>query len=72
MIYSCAHFILTKELVFFTIKLSIIQFLIDEPAKEEEDILQPINLECQHSLWNQHNAFDAAKKLQKFLESDKA
>jgi len=52
-------------------KFGLLQFLVDELAREEKDILHHIDPECQHGLWSQHYAFGAAEKLQQLLDNNK-
>ena len=49
-------------------KLSLIQFLATELAQEEQELSQYLPQDSQHGFWSQHNAFEAAKKLESLFE----
>ena len=51
-------------------KLHFIRFLLAELSTEEEhNPSQCFNPGCQHGFWSQHDAFEAAQKLQTLLET---
>lgn len=52
-------------------KFGLLQFLVDELARDEKNILHFIDPKSQHGLWSQHSAFGAAEKLQELLEDNK-
>ncbi len=45
-------------------KFHLIQFLVTELAQEEQEISHHFEEGGQHGFWSQHNAFEAAWKLQ--------
>lgn len=49
-------------------KFGLLQFLVEELAREEGNMAAPASTEHQHGLWSQYNAFGAAEKLQKLLQ----
>jgi len=50
-------------------KFSLIQFIATELAQEEQELSRYFKPESQHGFWSQHNAFEAAQKLETLLES---
>lgn len=51
-------------------KFCLVQFLISELEKEEQELSRHFSKDIQHALWSQHNAFAAARNLQTLLEKD--
>jgi len=49
-------------------KLSLIQFLATELAQEEQELSKYLPQDSQHGFWSQHNAFEAAQKLEVLLD----
>jgi len=45
-------------------KFSLIQFLATELAQEEQELSKYFPQDSQHGFWSQHNAFEAAQKLE--------
>jgi hypothetical protein len=55
-----------KEL-FCLEKFQLVQQLVDELAQEEQTVLH-LDQKTEHGSWSQHDAFEAAAKLQELLE----
>ena len=49
-------------------KFELVQQLIVELARDEQQLSEHLASNRQHAFWSQHNAFEAAQKLQEFLE----
>ena len=54
-----------------TEKFHLIQFLATE-LDQEEELTRYFKQDSRHGFWSQHDAFDAARKLQTLLETNKA
>lgn len=52
-------------------KFHIIQFLLTELSEEEQHLSHHFKPDSQHGFWSQHNAFEAAEKLQYLLKVNK-
>ncbi len=53
-------------------KFSLIQFLATELAQEEQELSRYFTPESQHGFWSQHDAFEAAQKLETLLKGEQA
>ncbi|QTA93951.1 hypothetical protein [Desulfonema magnum] len=52
-------------------KFHLIQFLVSELSREEQELSHYFEEGSQHGFWSQHNAFEAARKLQTLLDDNK-
>ena len=52
-------------------KFHLVQFLVTELAREEQELSHYFEAEGQYGLWSQYDAFEAAQKLQTLLDDNK-
>lgn len=53
-------------------KFHLIQFIAADLAQEEQDVSHYFRPGTRHGFWSQHNAFEAAQKLQMLLDENKS
>lgn len=49
-------------------KFALVQLILNQLAQDEQELSHYLQPNQQHGLWSQHNAFEAAEKLQMLLD----